>query len=341
MDKILSVIIPSYNSRPYLDKCLGSLVCDVMDQLDVIVVNDGSTDDSEQIAEQYVEKYPQTYRLVSKENGGHGSAINVGAEYAVGKYMKVLDADDWFATENIPAFVEKLDKTGADVVLTCHHTINISTGEIKCWRNFPPEQNKEYSLKDIMANWKDFDRSLTFHGITYRTDFYREYGIRLSEKVFYEDHEYATYPCCYAKSVLPLDLFIYEYRIGDVSQSVSSENQFKRIKHTFTVISRLMKERINVKDTYGLSYVDKKTHLLLLSYLVTTMFCDPDRKRGCVRGMKMMDYVKENNPVVYEMSIRHFKILKVMNRMHISLNGYNKILNSKLYNKVRHNKNFE
>lgn len=340
MDKILSVIIPSYNSRPYLDKCLGSLVCDVMDRLDVIVVNDGSTDKSEEIAEEYVKKYPGTIRLISKENGGHGSAINEGAQYASGKYMKVLDADDWFATESLPEFIEKLEKTDADVVLTCHHTIDISSGEIKCWRNFPPEYEKKYTLKEIMDNWKDFDRSLTFHGITYRTDFYRAHGIKLSEKVFYEDHEYATYPCCYAKSILPMNLFIYEYRIGDVSQSVSAENQFKRIDHTFTVISRLIKERVHVTDPYGTAYVDKKTHLLLLSYLVTTMFCDPNRKAGCSRGEKMMDYVKQNNPDVYNMSVRHFKALKLMNKMHMSLETYNRILHSDLYNKIRKNKSF-
>ncbi|MGN1133177.1 MAG: glycosyltransferase family 2 protein [Oscillospiraceae bacterium] len=341
MDKLLSVIIPSYNSKPYLEKCLDSLLCESMDKLDVIVVNDGSTDGCEEIAEKYVEKYPQTFSLISKENGGHGSAINAGSMNAVGKYMKVLDADDWFATENIPAFLEKLENATADVVLTCHHTINVSTGEVKCWRNYPPKYDEEYTLEYVMANWKSFDRSLTFHGITYRTDFYKQYGIKLSEHVFYEDHEYATYPCCYAKTILPLDLFIYEYRIGDVSQSVSAENQLKRIKHTFIVISRLINEKANVSDSYGIAYVDKKTHLLLLSYLVTTMLCDPDRTRGCARGIRMMNYVKEKNPVVYDMSINHFKILKLMNLMNVSYENYNKILNSELYNKLRNNKNFD
>ena len=126
-EKILSVIIPSYNSRPYLDKCLGSLVVpDIMDKLDVIVVNDGSTDGSESICDDYIVKYPDSFSLINKENGGHGSAINAGAEKARGRYMKVLDADDWFLTESIPEFVSRLESAQADVVLTCHHTINIS-----------------------------------------------------------------------------------------------------------------------------------------------------------------------------------------------------------------------
>lgn len=342
MNKILSVIIPSYNSKAFLDKCLHSLIADeILEKLEVIVVNDGSTDNSEKICEEYIDKYPQVFSLISKENGGHGSAINAGSEKATGKYMKVLDADDWFLTENLPSFIDKLEKTEADVVLTCHHTINITTGEIKNWRCFPGEPGREYTLEEIMGQWKNFDRSLTFHGITYRTDFYKKNSIRLSEKVFYEDHEYATFPCCFAKTVMPLDLFIYEYRIGDVSQSVSAANQLKRIGHTQKVLERLADERASVKDEWGAAYCDKKTHLLLLSYLVTSMLCDPDRKAGRIRGAEMMDYFARRNKTVFEMSLKHFKILKIMNIMHISLKTYNRILESELYNKLRNNKSFD
>ena len=131
MEKILSIIIPSYNSKPFLAKCLDSLLCECTDRLDIIVVNDGSTDGCEQIAEEYIAKYPASISLINKVNGGHGSGINVGSEKAVGKYLKVLDADDWFLTENIPEFIKALENTDADVVLTPHHTINISNGEVK------------------------------------------------------------------------------------------------------------------------------------------------------------------------------------------------------------------
>jgi glycosyltransferase involved in cell wall biosynthesis len=342
MSKILSVIIPSYNSRDFLDKCLGSLAArDVIDKLEVLVINDGSTDGSERICEKYIAEYPQTYRLISKENGGHGSAINVGAREARGKYMKVLDADDWFLTSSLPQFISELEKASTDVVLTCHHTINVTTGEVKSWRCYPDKFGREYTLGEIMGRWKDFDRSLTFHGITYRTDFYRENGIRLSEKVFYEDHEYATYPCCRAKTVLPLDLFVYQYRIGDVTQSVSAKNQLERISHTQTVIERMAKERKNITDESGAAYCDKKIHLLLLSYLVTTMLCDPDRKRGRERGERMMQTVQRENEASYLMSTKHFKILKALNILHVSHGAYNRILGSKLYNTIRSNKSFE
>ena len=341
-EKILSVIIPSYNSKPYLDKCLGSLVVpELMDKIDVIVVNDGSTDGSESICEEYIEKYPDSYSLINKETGGHGSAINAGAEKARGRYMKVLDADDWFLTESIPEFIGKLENASADVVLTCHHTINITTGEIKNWRCFPDEFDREYTMEEVMSDWKKFDRSLTFHGITYRTQFYRENGVRLAEKVFYEDHEYATYPCCLAKTILPLDMFVYEYRIGDVSQSVSAQNQFKRIDHTKMVIVKMLKNREDISEQWALEYCDKKIHLLLLSFMVTSMLCDSDRKRGVARVDQLMSYIVKRDRHVVDMTLKHYKILKLLNAAHVGLEGYNKMLNSKLYNKVRHNKSFE
>lgn len=173
MEKILSIIIPSYNSKPFLAKCLDSLLCECTDRLDIIVVNDGSTDGCEQIAEEYIAKYPASISLINKVNGGHGSGINVGSEKAVGKYLKVLDADDWFLTENIPEFIKALENTDADVVLTPHHTIDISNGEVKSWRCFPPQFGRIYTMDEVMSQWKNFDRSLTFHGITYRTDFYK------------------------------------------------------------------------------------------------------------------------------------------------------------------------
>lgn len=341
-NKILSVIIPSYNSKPYLDKCLSSLVSDeVMDKLDVIVVNDGSTDGSESICESYIERYPDSFSLINKENGGHGSAINAGSVAARGRYMKVLDADDWFLNESLPGFVAALAEATADVVLTCHHTIDISTGEVKNWRCFPEEFGREYTMEEVMADWKTFDRSLTFHGITYRTQFYREHGVKLAEKVFYEDHEYATYPCCVAGTILPLELFVYEYRIGDVSQSVSMDNQLKRIGHTETVIKKMLEDRKKVSDEWALCYCDKKIHLLLLSFMVTSMLCDTDRRRGIRRVDTLMRYIAGQNRHVVEMSMKHYRALKLMNTMHVSYDSYNRMLRSGLYNRLRHNKSFK
>lgn len=118
-DKLLTISIAAYNVAPYLSKTLSSLIIDKnLDRLEVLIINDGSKDETSDIAEEFVKKYPQTFVLINKKNGGHGSTINAGIENATGKYFKVLDGDDWLDPQGLEKLLYKLDKTNADLVLT-------------------------------------------------------------------------------------------------------------------------------------------------------------------------------------------------------------------------------
>lgn len=112
MNKILTIIIPTYNMEKYLRRCLDSLIIDEdgMKQLEVLVINDGSKDSSSQIAHEYQDKYQDTFRVIDKENGNYGSCVNRGLKEATGKYVKVLDADDWFDTANFTSFLDFIKK---------------------------------------------------------------------------------------------------------------------------------------------------------------------------------------------------------------------------------------
>ena len=108
--KVLSLIVPAYNSERFLDKGITSFLQEqTLDQLDIIIVNDGSMDNTAQIAEKYCRQYPDSIRLINQENRGHGGALNTGCAAAVGKYLKVIDADDWIETQNLPAFLSALE----------------------------------------------------------------------------------------------------------------------------------------------------------------------------------------------------------------------------------------
>ena len=343
--KTLSFIIPSYNSAQFLDKCIGSFLDPkVIDRLDIIIVNDGSTDDTPQVAQKFCDRYPDSVRLINQVNKGHGGALNTGCAAAVGKYLKVIDADDWVETCNLEYFLNKLEGCESDVVLTHHYTRDISTGEVKKWMSYPDQPGKTYTLEEIMGSWKSFDRSLTFHGITYKTEFYHRCGIRLSEHVFYEDHEFATFPCCRARSVSPMDLFLYDYRIGDVQQSVSDTNQLKRIGHTETVLRRMVTEYAKLdlpEDSGGREYVAMKAQGLLLSYLTTAMLVQKDKSLGRKMGEEMMDLFRRELPRTAQLAQQQYKIFCLMNRLHISKATFEKILRSKLYNRLRGNHDFK
>ena len=282
-------------------------------------MNDGSTDGTAEAAVKYCAMYPNSVRLVSQENKGHGGALNTGCAAAVGKYLKVIDADDWVETQNLPRFIELLETCDSDVVLTHHNTIDIGTGEVRKWKSYPKEFGRSYSMEEIMADWRSFDRSLTFHGITYNTAFYHEFGIQLSEHVFYEDHEYATFPCCYAKSVTPFDLLVYHYRIGDVQQSVSDANQLKRIGHTETVLQRMIREYGKLTcGAGGKSFVARKAQVLLLSYLTTVLLVEKDRKAGRQLAKAQMEAFKEGIPETYDLAVKKYQVFSLMNDLHIS-----------------------
>lgn len=344
MNKIISFIIPSYNAQQYLDKCIPSFFNEeIIDELDIIIVNDGSTDNTEEVAQKYCALYPNSVRLINQENKGHGGALNTGCAAAEGKYLKVIDADDWVETQNLPAFVKLLKECDSDVVLTHHYTINISTNEVKKWKSYPKEFGKPYTFDEIMKEWKNFDRSLTFHGITYNTEFYHKNAIQLSEHVFYEDHEFATIPCCYAKTITPFDLFIYDYRIGDVQQSVSDANQLKRISHTEAVLKRFIKEYPGLKldkQSSGRNYYCMKAQGLLLSYIKTVLLVEKNKSAGRKLGARMMERFQRNMPLTYEMAVKQYKVFRLMNYCHVSKNAWEKILQSRLYNVLRHNHDF-
>lgn len=340
--RILSFIIPSYNCSAFLPKCIEStLHPELLEQLEIIVVNDGSVDQTAAVAEEYVKQYPQTVRLINQENKGHGGALNTGCAAAEGKYLKVIDADDWVETDNLPAFLDFLSSCTSDVVLTHHYTRDISTGEVKHWKSYPEAFGTPYSLEQIMEQSQNFDRSLTFHGITYRTDFYQSLNIRLSEKVFYEDHEYATFACCKAASVTPLDMFIYHYRIGDVQQSVSDANQLKRLSHMETVLKRFLSEyKILPATDGGRSFFEMKAQGVLLAYITTVMLVEPNRKAGRKLGREMIEQFREELPGAYDRSVKQYQIFRLMNLMRMNKVTWEKMLHSRLYRKLRHSHDF-
>lgn len=340
--KVLTFVIPAYNSEKFLDKCIPSmLVPEVLDKLEIIVVNDGSTDATAAVAEKYCVRYPDAVRLISQENKGHGGALNTGCAAARGKYLKVIDADDWVEPRNLPQFVHLLEGCESDVVLTHYHTIDISTGEIRNWKSYPPEFGRDYTVDEIMADWQSYNRSLTLHGITYRTDFYREFGTLLPEHVFYEDYEYAAFPCCYAQSVTPFDLFLYEYRIGDVNQSVSGANQLKRIGHVEAVLRSMTQKYSSLPDTAGKRYAAAKIQELLLSYFTTALLVNPDKKSGRKLAAQRVAEVCETAPEVFDSVKRKYQIFTLMNRLHISKQTWDAILKSKIYNTLRKKHTFE
>ena len=230
MKKVLSVVIPTYNMEKYLSNCLDSFIYDEkMTDVEVIVVNDGSKDGSLAIAKEYEAKYPNIFKVVDKENGGHGSTINAGLKVASGKYFKVVDSDDWVNTEHFRVLVEELKACDCDAVCA----------------NF----NRKYELEnrtEINDSCKGFsgkynideihnDNLFTMHSMTYKTENIKD--IFILEHCFYVDVLFNLYCHSRSKTVYFIpDMDVYQYRLGRAGQSVSMEGMYKhKDEHTKVV----------------------------------------------------------------------------------------------------------
>lgn len=219
MSKILTITIPSYNVEKYIDKCLNSmLVEDILEDIEILIVNDGSKDSTPQIARRYVERYPQTVRLIDKENGGHGSTINAGIQEATGKYFKVVDGDDWLKTENLIPFIELLKNREEDVIASNFLCVRDETYEIISEKYV----TSDHSLYGTVRNMDkgEIKDVIKMHGLTIRTSILKENTITIDEHCFYVDAEYIAYPMPYVSTIYYDPLFIYMYRLGRNGQSM-------------------------------------------------------------------------------------------------------------------------
>ena len=170
MDKLLTIVIPTYNMQDYLNRCLDSLVIEpsLMEQLEVLVVNDGSKDSSSAIAHEYEAKFPCTFRVIDKENGNYGSCVNRGLAEAQGKYIKVLDADDWFDTSEFERFLKALSGIEVDLVLSGFNIVKTdSSGGINVTYTYKPSVE---ALKIGNLQQMDYETLGVWlmHAITYR-----------------------------------------------------------------------------------------------------------------------------------------------------------------------------
>lgn len=220
--KVLTVIVPTYNMEDYLDKCLTSLVIgnlesELMLSLEVIVVNDGSTDRSSEIAHHYETKYPNTFKVIDKENGNYGSCINAALPIAKGKYIKVLDADDYFDRNVFLSYFALLKDIFVDAILTNIVEVNES-GVIISYREPNLIKNKVLPWQAIVPFSKGFMFS---HHFTFRRQLLIDMHYKQTEGVYFTDVEWALFPMTKIETIYFFPMFLYKYCIDRRGQSTS------------------------------------------------------------------------------------------------------------------------
>ena len=239
MRKILSISVAAYNAEKYLEKCLDSFcISEIIEKIEVLIINDGSTDRTAEIAAEYVSKYQDTFILINKENGGHGSTINTGIQKASGKYFKLVDADDWVEKDGMIQLVNILRQYDVDLVLSPYYFVNAENGDKTLTTCLERQENVQNQILDATQ----FDQScqLAMHAMTYRTEILKNNYLPIDEKCFYVDLEYIVFYFRHVKSVYMSEIPVYDYLVNTGEQSVNIHNMVKRRDEHRTVCNKLL-----------------------------------------------------------------------------------------------------
>lgn len=260
--KLLTVVIPTYNIEKYIGTCINSfknVSSQFYKDFELIVVNDGSTDNSLQLVESLVKDSDVDIVVINKENGGHGSTINTGIREAKGKYLKVVDGDDWIDVQNFEIFLSKLKEIDVDMVITNYteqHIYNETTKTI----DFSGKYQENIIIESIP------NERIPMHALTYRTNILKSNNINISEKTFYVDMEYTLLPLKYVNNYIYLNLDIYQYFLGRPDQSMNINVMKEKSDHHLRVLERILDYYNDIRYDKSMEYVVNNT----LKYLINT-----------------------------------------------------------------------
>ena len=293
MEKLLTIIIPTYSMEKYLNQCLDSLLTEkARDLLDILVVIDGSKDRSSEIAHGYADKYPETVRVIDKENGNYGSCINRGIIEGRGKYVKILDADDRYDITVLDDYLDALAKVDVDLFLS--DTLQVTEdGEIVKEIRLPMPAGEILSFDD----YSKVDE-LPMHSIAYRLENVRKLGYRQTEGISYTDTEWAFFPmqavktCCYFPKPL------YRYLIGRAGQTMAPE-VYKRGRSQELIITKRMVEFWDVLPVEGRAYFDQYLLHRLRRIYMQNMVRNEDGDNEFL--IEMDKFIKDHSTRLYEL----------------------------------------
>lgn len=214
------------------------------EDVEIIIVNDGSKDNTLEIARRYEEQYPTIVKAIDKENGGHGDAVNTGLQYATGLYFKVVDSDDWVDEASLMKILDTLhtlvdnDKM-VDMLVSnyVYEKVGVKRKKVIHYQNVMPEER--------IITWKDMGyfrigQYILMHSVMYRTELLRMCRLELPKHTFYVDNIYVYYPLPHVKTFYYLNVNFYRYFIGRDGQSVNEANMIKRIDQQIFVTKTMI-----------------------------------------------------------------------------------------------------
>ena len=303
--KLLTITVPCYNSEKYMQKCIDSLLTGGED-VEILIVDDGSTDGTAGIADEYAERYPSIVKVIHKENGGHGSGVNAGIENASGLFFKVVDSDDWVLDTAYQKVLETLRMfAGGDQVLDMlvANYVYEKEGEkrkkVIRYKHVLPE-NEVFTWKDVHRFHKG--QYILMHSVIFRTKLLRDCGLKLPEHTFYVDNLFVYEPLPYVKNMYYLDVNFYRYYIGRADQSVNEKVMIGRIDQQLKV-NRLMVDYLTSKKQFLSSHRKLRNYMINYLDIITTvssiMLICSDTEENLEKKNELWKYIKQKDAMLF------------------------------------------
>ncbi len=315
-EKIISFVVPCFNSEDYIDICVDSLVRGG-ESVEVLIVNDGSTDSTLSIARGYEEKYPNIVRVLDQENGGHGEGINHGLLEAKGLYFKVVDSDDWVDEHALKAVIDRLKRFekegGVDLLVTNYVYVNSNKKKrriIRYQNAIPGNRIVRWADTKPFMLWQN----LTLHSCMFRTSVLRESGVVLPKHLFYEDNYFIYKPLPYVAKLAYCDVNFYHYLIGRDGQSVAEEGLKAHYAHQVE-ISKLCFEAYHLGEIKRMNYRLEKYmfHELCLMMTLGSIFPKLDGSEEGRQMVKQMWKEAFEYDFTYAFKIRFISYVALLN----------------------------
>lgn len=302
--KLITFTVPCYNSAAYMDHCIETLLT-AGEDAEIILVDDGSKDDTGKIADAYAEKYPTIVRVIHQENGGHGEGVNQGIRNATGVYFKVVDSDDWLDTDALQQVLAELrahlnDEQPLDLMMAnyVYEHVADNTQNVVDYKGILPEGR--------VFTWKEIgkfppSKNILMHSVIYRTEMLRACRLELPKHTFYVDNIFVYQPLPAVKSIYYMDVDLYRYFIGRADQSVNEKVMVTRVDQQVRV-TKLMIDSHNLKQLYQ---TQRKLARYMTSYLsmmmtISSIFLIIDGSPAALgKKTELWEYLRTSNPELY------------------------------------------
>lgn len=303
--KKISFIVPCYNSMDYMERCIETLLAGKED-VEIIIVNDGSKDKTGKIADGYAKKYPHIVKVIHKENGGHGSGVNAGLKEATGVYFKVVDSDDWLDEDALNTLLNRIkemesEKNFVDLIV-CNYIYD----------HLYENKQKVMSFKNVfpvgeICTWNDLghfksSQYMIMHSLIYKTSILKKSKLNLPEHTFYVDNIVAYQPLPFVESICYYDLDLYHYFIGRVDQSVNENVMITRVDQQIEV-TKIIASCLDleyVKKVYPKLYVYLLRMLSMMMTISSIYLLMKGDKESLEKREALWEFVKKIDSSVYK-----------------------------------------